>query len=112
MSWPLEKECYVCGNKYKTGRREWAHLSTEEKGRYLWFGLVLIPAITTALGGIGGYFLRWHEPYWLMAVLIGFLGPLSGLICSAVLLFIRWLPVVTSLLRTSNSERTLDKLIS
>ena len=102
----------VCGNRYVTGRREWTHLSVEEKRKYLWSGLVMIPVITVAIGAIGGYFLRWHEPYWLMSIFIGFLGLLSGLICSAVLLFIRWLPVATSLLRTRHNHRTLDNTIS
>src|SRR5439155_23025264 len=30
----------VCGHKYETGRREFAHLSREEKRKYLWSGLV------------------------------------------------------------------------
>ena len=102
----------VCGNRYVTGRREWTHLSIEEKRKYLWSGLVMIPVITVAIGAIGGYFLRWHEPYWFMSIFIGFLGLLSGLICSAVLLFIRWLPVATSLLRTRHNHRTLDNTIS
>ena len=91
----IGKECYicVCGNKYETGRREWANLSTEEKHKYSWSGLVMVPVTTTALGAIGGYFLGWHGPYWFMSVFIGFLGLLSGLTCSAILLFIRWLPV-------------------
>jgi hypothetical protein len=82
----------VCGHKYETGRREWAYLSAEEKRKYLWSGLVVIPVVTTALAAIGGYFLRWHEPFWMMSVILGFLGLLSGLICSALLLTIRGLP--------------------
>jgi len=74
-----ERYVCVCGNIYETGRREWAHLSVEEKHKYLWSGLVMIPIITTATGVVGGYLLRWHEPYWFMAIFIGFLGLLSGL---------------------------------
>ena len=107
-----ERYVCVCGNKYETNRHEWAHLSVEEKHKYLWSGLVMIPIITTAMGAIGGYVLRWHEPYWFMAIFIGLLGLLSGLICSAVLLSIRCLPVATSLLRNRHSERTLDNAIS
>jgi hypothetical protein len=61
----------------------------------------MIPLVTTVLAATGGYFLKWHEPYWFMSVFIGFLGLLSGLICSTLLLFIRGLPVVLSLRRTS-----------
>jgi hypothetical protein len=107
-----ERYICACGNRYETGRHEWAHLNAEAKGKYLWSGLVMIPVITVALGAIGGYFLRWHEPYWFMSVFIGFLGLLSGLICSAVLLFIRWLPVAASLLRTRHGDQTLDNAIS
>ena len=98
----IGRECYicVCGNRYETGRREWTQLSREQKRKYLWSGLVAIPAVITTLAAIGGYFLRWHEPYWVMAVLLGFLGLLSGLICSALLLAVRSLPVLTSLRRT------------
>jgi hypothetical protein len=104
------RECYVClcGNRYETRRREWVHLSREEKRKYLWSGLLMTPLVTTALAAIGGYFLKWHEPYWFMSVFIGFLGLLSGLICSAALLVIRGLPVITSLRRTRYSERTLS----
>ena len=110
----IGRECYVCvcGNRYETGRREWTHLNVEEKRKYLWSGLVMIPVITSAMGAIGGYFLRWHEPYWFMSIFIGFLGLLSGFICSAVLLFIRWMPVATSLLRIRHNHRALDNPIS
>jgi hypothetical protein len=64
----------------------------------------MIPLVTVALGAIGGYLLKWHEPYWFMSVFVGFLGLLSGLICSAALLLIRGLPVMTSLRRTRHSE--------
>jgi len=106
----IGRECYVCvcGNRYETGRREWIHLSREEKSKYLWSGLLVLPLITTALGAIGGYFLKWHEPYWFMSVFIGFLGLLSGLICSAALLFIRGLPVMASLRRAKNIESRLS----
>ena len=105
----IGRECYVCvcGNKYETGRREWAHLSRDEKREYLWSGLLMIPLVTLALGAIGGYFLKWHEPYWFMSVFIGFLGLVSGVICSAVLLLIRGLPVMTSLRRTRYAEPVL-----
>jgi hypothetical protein len=64
----------------------------------------MLPVVTTALGAMGGYFLKWHEPYWFMSVFIGFLGLLSALICSAVLLLIRGLPVIGSLRRTGCSD--------
>ncbi len=97
----------VCGDKYETGRREWAHLDKEEKRKYLWSGLSTILFATTVLAAIGGYFLRWHEPYWTMSVILGFLGLLSGLICCAVLLGIRSLPVAVSWWRTRHDEPTL-----
>ena len=97
----------VCGHKYETGRREFAHLSREEKRKHLWSGLVAIPIVTTALAAIGGYFLRWHEPFWTMSVILRFLGLLSGLICSALLLVIRGLPVLASLRRTRRGEPAL-----
>jgi len=102
----IGRECYVCvcGNRYETGRREWTHLSQDEKRKYLWSGLLMIPVVTMALGAIGGYFLKWHEPYWFMSVFVGFLGLLSGLICSIALLLIRGLPVITSLWRIRHSE--------
>jgi hypothetical protein len=110
----IGKECYVCicGYKYETGRREWSHLRTGEKRKYLWSGLLMVPVTTTALGAIGGYFLRWHEPYWFMSVFIGFLGLLSGFICSGVLLSFRCLPVATSLLRTKRRDQSLNNAIS
>jgi hypothetical protein len=90
----------VCGNRYETGRREWEHLSLEEKRVYLWSGLLAIPILLTALAAMGGYFLKWHEPYWMMSVFIGVLGLISGLICSGLLLTIRGLPVLASLRRS------------
>jgi hypothetical protein len=106
----IGRECYVCvcGNRYETGRREWTHLSREEERKYLWSGLLMLPLVTTGLGAIGGYFLKWHEPYWFMSVFIGFLGLLSGLTCSAALLIIRALPVVMSLRRSRRSEPMLS----
>jgi hypothetical protein len=106
----IGRECYicVCGNRYETGRREWIHLSRQEKRKYLWSGLVMIPLVTTVLAATGGYFLKWHEPYWFMSVFIGFLGLLGGLICSAALLAIRGLPVMTSLRRTRHSAPGLS----
>lgn len=106
----IGREAYVCtcGNRYETGRREWIHLSIEEKRKYLWSALLMIPVLTTAMGAIGGSFLQWHEPYWFMSVFIAFLGLLSGLICSAVLLSLRCLPVAHSLLRTRHSHQSLD----
>jgi hypothetical protein len=107
----IGRECYicVCGDRYETGRREWANLSREQKREYLWSGLVAIPMILAGLAGVVGYFLRWHEPYWTMAVILGFLGLLSGLICSALLLVIRSLPVVASLRRMKiNQSRTSE----
>jgi hypothetical protein len=83
-------------------------LGREEKRKYLWSGLVAIPVVVAALAAIGGYFLRWHEPYWMMSVILGFLGLLSGLICSALLLIIRGLPVALSLRRTPHEEPTLS----
>ena len=80
----LGREFYVCicGNRYVTGRREWSGLTVEEKRRYLWSGLLVLPIATTVMGATVGYFLRWHEPYWFMSVFIGFFGLLSGVICS------------------------------
>jgi hypothetical protein len=102
----IGRECYlcICGNKYVTDRREWAHLSQEQKHKYLWSGLIAIPAAVTAVAAIVGYFLRWHEPYWVMAVLLGCLGLLSGLICSTLLLAIRSLPILTSVRRTGSDQ--------
>jgi hypothetical protein len=99
-----ERYVCVCGNKYETGRHEWVHLTPEEKRKYLWSGLVVIPAVTTILAAIIGYFLKWHEPYWTMAVILGFLGLLGGLICSALLWVMRSLPVMLSLRRTRHGE--------
>jgi hypothetical protein len=68
----------------------------------------MIPVVTMALGAIGGYFLQWHEPYWFMSVFIGFLGLLSGLLCSAALFLIRALPVVGSRRRTRRGDSALS----
>jgi hypothetical protein len=87
------------------------HLSPEEKRKYLWSGLLAIPLVTTILGAIGGYLLKWHEPYWFMSVFIAFLGLLSGLICSAALLALRGLPVVISLRRTRRYDLTLGDTV-
>ena len=108
------RECYVCecGNRYATGRREWIHLGPDEKRKYLWSGLLMIPVVTMALGAIGGYFLKWHEPYWFMSAYIGFLGLLSGVLCSAALLVMRGLPVVTSHRRTRRDEPVLGNAAS
>jgi hypothetical protein len=110
----IGRECYVCvcGNRYETGRREWIRLSQQEKRKYLWSGLLMIPLVTTVLAAIGGYFLKWHEPYWFMSVFIGFLGLLSGLICSATLLAIRGLPVLTSIRRTRHSAQGLSNAVT
>ena len=67
---------------------------------YLWSGLLAIQLLLTTLAAIVGYFLRWHEPYWMMSVFLGVLGFLSGLSCSSFLLTIRGLPVLASLRRT------------
>ena len=62
----IGREFYLCecGNRYDTGRREWHHLNSDVKRAYLWSGLLLIPLVITALAAVGGYFLKWHEPYW------------------------------------------------
>ncbi len=101
----------VCGNKYETGRNEWNHLSLQQKRKYLWSGLVAIPTVITALAAVGGYFLRWHEPYWVMALILGFLGLLSGLICSSLLLAIRSLPVLASLRRCKFSRSETGAIV-
>src|ERR1051325_419518 len=81
------KEVYVClcGAKWTTGNREWMHLSPEERKKYLWSGTLIVPIVTTTLAAIGGYLVRWHEPYWMMAVFFGVLGLIAGLICSSFL---------------------------
>jgi hypothetical protein len=68
----------------------------------------MTPLVTTTVGAVGGYFLKWHEPYWFMSVFIGFLGLLSGIICSSTLLLTRGLPVVTSIRRTRHGELQLS----
>jgi hypothetical protein len=80
------------------------NLSPEEKREYLWSGLLVIPLITAILGLIIGYLLKWHEPYWVMSVLIGIIGFLSGSICSAALLVIRGMPVMMSRYRTGHHD--------
>jgi hypothetical protein len=72
----------------------------------------MIPLVTTTVGGIGGYFLKWHEPYWFMSVFIAFLGLLTGFICSAALLAIRGLPVLTSLRRTKRDGDVMGSMDS
>lgn len=96
------RECYVClcGFRYENGNREWAHLTREERKKSLWSGTLMIPLITTILGAVGGYLLRWHEPYWMMAILIGVLGFLTGMICSSFLWLKRGLRIWASLRRT------------
>lgn len=107
----IGRESYICecGNRYETGRREWIHLTQEEKRKYLWSGLVVLPLLTAAMGALGGFLLRWQEPpQWFMPLFIGFLGLLSGLICCAVLIFLRGLPVMTSKWRTRHGEPSLS----
>jgi hypothetical protein len=96
------KERYIClcGARYETGNREWVHLTRVEQRKYFWSGTLAIPVITTALGAVGGYLLRWHEPYWFMAVFIGFLGLISGMICSSFLWLRRGLRIWASVRRT------------
>jgi hypothetical protein len=95
-----ERHICVCSNRYETGRREWAHLNREQRRRYLWSGLLAIPAVLTVLAAIGGCLLRWQQPFWVMGLFLGLLGLLGGLICSAILLAIRSLPIAGSVLRT------------
>ena len=96
------KEVYVClcGAKWTTGNREWMHLSPEERKKYLWSGTLIVPIVTTTLAAIGGYLVRWHEPYWMMAVFFGVLGLIAGLICSSFLWLKRGLYILKSIRRT------------
>jgi hypothetical protein len=100
------KECHVClcGLRYETGNREWVHLTAEERKRYLWSGTFIVPVVTTLLAAVAGYLVRWHEPYWMMAVLFGFLGFLTGMICSSFLWLKRGLRIWASLRRTRDIE--------
>ena len=100
------REDYVCecGYRYHTGRREWDHLSSREKHQYLWSGIMAILIVITALAALGGYFLKWHEPYWFMSVFIGLLGLFTGVICSGVLLALRSVPIFASRWRTKHSD--------
>src|SRR5579863_8127800 len=70
------KECHVClcGARYETGNREWVHLAPDEQKKYFWSGTLVIPVVTTLLAAVAGYLVKWHEPYWLMSVVFGFLG--------------------------------------
>jgi hypothetical protein len=100
-----------CGHSYETGRREWVLLSRKEQRTYLWSGLLIMPLVMAGVGAVGGYFLKWHEPYWFMSVFIGFLGLLSGMICSAALFAIRGLPVVASLRQTRRNQSFPNNVI-
>src|SRR3981081_4167309 len=99
------RECHVClcGCRYETGNREWVHLTQEERKKYLWSGTFVIPVVTTLLAGVAGYLVRWHEPYWMMAVFFGFLGFLTGMICSSFLWLKRGLRIWASLRRTRDA---------
>ena len=103
----IGRESYPCqcGERYITGRYEWKHLTKNQKREYLWSGLLAVPLVITILAAIGGYFLRWHEPYWTMSVILGLLGLLSGLICSGFLLAMRSVPVLLSIRRTRRAEQ-------
>ena len=96
------KECHVClcGARHETGNREWVHLTRAERKKYLWSGTFTLLVVTTLLAGIAGYLVRWHEPYWMMAVFFGFLGFLAGMICSLFLWLKRGLRIWASLRRT------------
>jgi hypothetical protein len=100
------KECHLClcGARYETGNREWVHLSTEEKRKYLWSGTLIVPVITTLLAGVAGYLTRWHEPYWMVALLFGLVGLITGLICSSFLWLKRGLRIWVSVRRTRDIE--------
>ena len=96
-------EC-ICGQTRQTGNREWIQLSRDERRRYLWSDARIIVLTTTALAAIAGYVVRWHEPYWFMAVFFGFLGLITGLICSSYLWLKRGLRVWASLRRTRQTR--------
>lgn len=106
------KECHVCicGARFETGNREWIHLSPEERKKYFWSGTVIIPLLTTTLAAIAGYLVRWHEPYWFMAVFFGFLGLVTGLICSSFLWLKRGARIWASLRRTRDAAPQLAVL--
>ena len=96
------RECHtcLCGARYHTGNREWAQLTPDERRKYLWSGVLLVPTVTTVLAAVAGYLVRWHEPYWAMAVFFGFLGFITGVICSSFLLLRRGVRIWASLQRT------------
>ena len=98
------REYYVClcGARYEIGNREWVDLTADERHRYFWSGTLVIPVITTVLAAIVGFFLRWHDPYWFMAVFLGILGLITGLICSSFLWIKRGLRIWASKRRTRN----------
>ena len=100
------KGCHicVCGSRYETGNREWINLNHEERKRYFWSGTLIIPLVTTTLAAIAGYLVRWHEPYWFMAVFFGFLGLITGLICSSFLWTKRGLRIWASMRRTRDAS--------
>ena len=99
-------ECHVClcGARNETGNREWVHLKPEEQRTYFWSGTLAIPAVMTVLAAIAGYPVRWHEPYWMMAVFFGALGLTTGFICSSFLWPRRGLRVWDSLQRTPDAS--------
>lgn len=101
-----------CGETYVTGRREWQHLARKEKRGYLWSGLLMIPLVIAGLAAIGGYFLRWHKPYWTMSLILGMLGLLTGFICSGFLLLIRSVPVFLSLQRTRRAGEGIGEVLT
>ena len=90
----------ICGMRYETGNREWARLNPEQRRSYFWSGTLLIPVVTTTLAATAGYLVRWHEPYWFMALFFGLLGLVTGLICSSFLWLKRGLCIWASLRRT------------
>jgi hypothetical protein len=91
-----EYQTCVCGATHPTGKSEWVHLGKAERREYLWSGLGTLLILITGAAAVAGYLTRWHEPYWLMAVVFGFLGLLAGLICSLLVLAGRWLQVLAS----------------
>jgi hypothetical protein len=94
--------CHVClcGARFETGNREWVDLTRDEKRKYLWSGTLMLPAVTTLLAAVAGYLVRWHEPYWMMAVFFGILGLITGMICSSFLWLKRGIRIWGSLQRT------------
>jgi hypothetical protein len=86
----------VCGNRYETGRREWEHLSRDEKRVYLWSGLLAIPILLTTFAAIGGYFLRaravlddvglsWSSRFVKRSDMFGVFADHKGTTCPSVL---------------------------